>query len=150
MGFQFSLQKVLELRERLEQQAAAELGRLKALEAEAKEKLLQQRQKRQVQLEEWRSKIQGVLDLDELDAYRRWLDVLDAAIAEQQVVVDELHQAVQRQTEEFLTARRNRQVLEKLREHEYARFLQELLRKEQRELDDIGATRFVHREASSS
>ena len=36
-------------------------------------------------------------------------------------------------------------VLEKLREHEYARFLQELLRKEQRELDDIGATRFVHR-----
>ena len=89
-------------------------------------------------------------DLDELDAYRRWLEVLDASIAQQQALVEELQLSVKRQTDEYLAARRKRQVLEKLREHEYERFCQELLRKEQRELDDIAATRFVQREASSS
>ena len=150
LGFQFSLEKILELRERLEQQAAAELSRLKSLEAEEKEKLAMQRQQRQVQLEAWRNKIQGTLDLDELDAYRRWLEVLDASVAQQQALVEELQLSVKRQTDEYLAARRKRQVLEKLREHEYERFCQELLRKEQRELDDIAATRFVQREASSS
>jgi len=150
LSFQFSLQKILDLRSRLEQEAGAELSGLKSLEAEAEEKLALQRQQRKVELDTWRNKIQGQLDLSELDACHRWLEKLDDAIARQQAIVEELRLAVERQTEEFLAARQKRKVLERLREHEYTRFWQEFLRKEQRELDDLAATRYVQREASSS
>jgi flagellar export protein FliJ len=49
-----------------------------------------------------------------------------------------------------LAARRKREMLEKLKEKEYAEYHRELLGKEQRELDDIAATRFMQREAPSS
>jgi len=148
--FQFSLQKLLELRERLEQQAAAELGHLQSREAEARRKLAAQKQHRQQQLVQWRERNHGELDIGELEAYQRWLEVLDQGIFRQQAVVDQLQISVRRQTDEFLAARRKREILEKMREKEYAKWHEEVLGKEQRELDDVAATRFVRQEAPFS
>ncbi len=147
LHFQFSLQKVLELRQRLEQQAAIELGRFQSLENQAKKKLTLQEKERQEQLVAWREKNHGQLNIGELESYQRWLEVLDQAIARQEALAKELQASVKQQTDKYLAARRKRETLEKLREKEYAEFRQEVLGKEQRELDDIAATRFVQREA---
>lgn len=147
LHFQFSLQKVLELRQRLEQQAAIELGRFQSLENQAKKKLTLQEKERQEQLVAWREKNHGQLNIGELESYQRWLEVLDQAIARQEALAKELQASVKQQTDKYLAARRKRETLEKLREKKYAEFRQEVLGKEQRELDDIAATRFVQREA---
>jgi len=145
--FQFSLQKLLELRERLEQQAAAELGHLQSREAEARRKLAAQKQHRQQQLVQWRERNHGELDIGELEAYQRWLEALAEAISQQRALIDQLKESVKQQTEEFLATRRKREMLEKIREKEYAEFRKEMQGREQRELDDIAATRFVQQEA---
>lgn len=147
LHFQFSLQKVLELRQRLEQQAAIELGRFQSLENQAKKKLTLQEKERQEQLVAWREKNHGQLNIGELESYQRWLEVLDQAIARQEALAKELQASVKQQTDKYLAARRKRETLEKLREKKYAEFRQEVLGKEQRELDDLAATRFVQREA---
>ncbi|NMB13222.1 MAG: flagellar export protein FliJ [Firmicutes bacterium] len=148
--FEFNLQKVLELRYRLEQQAAAELGRFQSLESQARAKLTIQEKERQEQLAAWRERNHGQLDIGELEAYQRWLEVLDQVIAQQKALVEELQLSIRDQTDKYLAARRKRETLEKLREKAYAEFRQEVLGKEQRELDDIAATRFVQREAPFS
>ena len=148
--FQFSLQKVLELRERMEEQAAAELGRLQSLETEARKRLALQEDQRGQKLSAWREISQGALDIGELETYQRYLGMLDQNIVQQRALVHELEVSVEEQTNEFLAARRKREMLEKLKEKEYAQYHRELLSKEQRELDDIAATRFMQKEAPSS
>lgn len=147
MDFQFSLQKLLEVRERLEQQAAAKLGHLQLLEAEARKRLALKEDERERQLQAWREKNQGELDISELEAYQRWLEALAEAISQQRTLIDQLKESVKQQTEEFLATRRKREMLEKIREKEYAEFRKEMQGREQRELDDIAATRFVQQEA---
>jgi len=147
MDFQFSLQKLLEVRERLEQQAAAKLGHLQLLEAEARKRLALKEDERERQLQAWREKNQGELDISELEAYQRWLEALAEAISQQRALIDQLKESVKQQTEEFLATRRKREMLEKIREKEYAEFRKEMQGREQRELDDIAATRFVQQEA---
>ncbi len=148
--FQFSLQRVLELRERLEEQAAQELGHLQSLEIDARRTLALQDSQRGQQLSAWREISQGVLDIGELETYQRYLELLDQEIDQQRALVQELAASVRQQTEKYLAARRKREMLEKLKEKEYAEYHRELLGKEQRELDDIAATRFMQREAPSS
>ncbi|NLJ85992.1 MAG: flagellar export protein FliJ [Firmicutes bacterium] len=147
MSFQFSLQRLLNLQERLEQEAGIELARLHTLVSEAKHKLREQEKQREQQLAAWRERIQGDLDVNELELHHRWLAVLDEAIMRQEMAIEELQTAVEEQRAEYLTLRRKRETLDKLRENEYSKFQKDLLKREQRELDDIASTRFVRREA---
>jgi flagellar FliJ protein len=150
LHFQFSLQKVLDLRSRLEQEAAVELSRLQTVVAEAKGKLASQEIQRRAQLHAWRDGIQGELDISKLGMHQRRLVALDEIIAQQQTLIKELQIAAEQQRAEYLAARRKRKTLEKLRESEWAKFQQELLGKEQRELDDVASTRFIRREVLTS
>ncbi len=145
--FQFSLQKVLDLRQRLEQEAAVELGRILKLVANAEDELSRQEARRKAQLDAWRSGVQGKLDISKLSLHQRGIAILDEEIEEQLALMEELQEAAQKQRQTYLEARHKRRILEKHRDKELAKFRQEVLSDEQLELDDLASTRFARREA---
>ena len=146
-SFRFSLQKILDLRQRLEQEAAVELGRILKLVADAEDELARQEIRRKAQLEAWRSGVQGELDISRLSLHQRGIAILDEEIEEQQALIEALQDAADKQRQSYLEARRKRRILEKHREKELAKFRQEVLSDRQLELDDLASARFARREA---
>ncbi|NMB26156.1 MAG: flagellar export protein FliJ [Firmicutes bacterium] len=146
-SFRFSLQKILDLRQRLEQEAAVELGRILKLVADAEDELARQEIRRKAQLDAWRSGVQGELDISRLSLHQRGIAILDEEIEEQQALIEELQDAADKQRQSYLEARRKRRILEKHREKEMAKFRQEVLSDRQLELDDLASARFARREA---
>ena len=145
MSFQFSLQRLLNLQERLEQEAGIELARLHTLVSEAKHKLREQEKQREQQLAAWRTHPRRS-DVNELELHHRWLVVLDEAIMRQEMASRNCKQQW-KSSELNISLFVEKRDPDKLRENEYSKFQKDLLKREQRELDDIASTRFVRREA---
>lgn len=142
-GFQFRLQKVLDLRVRLEKEAAIEVARLESERLKAEKELRQLYRQREQLLIAWRQHTRGKLDTWELALHQRRVAAVDALMKQQEEALRDLMVRLQAQREILLQARCRRQILEKLRDKDYARFQQELRRREQRELDEIATERFA-------
>ena len=149
MTFKFSLQKILDLRARLEQEAAAELSRAQKLLHEAEILLQAQKSRREAHIQSWRENIQGQLDMAGLRLYQLSIAAIDERINRQTEVLNECQELVEKNRKDYLAARRRRKVLEKHKEKELVRFREEALRNEQKELDDVAGTRFARQEAAS-
>lgn len=139
--FVFSLQKVLDYRRRLEEQAIrdfaeaqrqleherATLARLMALRGECLN----------------RSRRTHQLVVEMLDVEQTYLSALEERIEAQRQRVAEAERVLEERRQALIEAQRGRKMLERLREKHYERWRQEFLRTEQKALDDLATVRAV-------
>ncbi len=139
--FVFSLQKVLDYRQRLEEQAIrhfAEAQRRLQAEQLLLAQLIQTRQDCLM-----RSERRHRLPIPMLEVEQTYLSALEERIEQQVQRVAEAEEALEARRQELVEAQRERKALERLREKHYEQWRQELLRSEQKALDDLATVRAV-------
>jgi flagellar FliJ protein len=139
--FVFSLQKVLEYRQRLEEQA------IRAF-AEAQAQLMHEQavlHKLLIEREEClrRSHRCQHLSVELLAVEQTYLSALEERIARQRQRVAEAEKVLEEKRQALIEAQRERKTLERLREKQYEEWRQEWLRTEQKALDELATVRAV-------
>jgi flagellar FliJ protein len=139
--FVFSLQKVLEYRQRLEEQA------IRAF-AEAQAQLMHEQavlHKLLIEREEClrRSHRRQHLSVELLAVEQTYLSALEERIEQQRQRVAEAEKVLEEKRQALIGAQRERKTLERLREKQYEEWRQEWLRTEQKALDELANVRAV-------
>ncbi len=139
--FVFSLQKVLDYRQRLEEQA------IRAF-AEAQRHLENERALL-AHLVGMRTRCLAgsprarTLAVQMLEVEQNYLAVLEERIIQQRQRVAEAEQALEGRRRELIEAQRERKMMERLREKHFEQWRQEFLNTEQKALDDLATVRAV-------
>ncbi len=89
----------------------------------------------------------GVVDTAEVRRGHEYLRLLGEAIEEQKNMVEEIARRVEMLRSMLTEAEKERKIFDRLEERERQEFTREFLKKEQAELDEIGISRFIQREA---
>ncbi len=135
--FRFSMENILSMKEKLEEQAKNEYGRANArlLAEQDKLDLLLDR------LELANDELKGILieSLSVLEIRRREnaVEVIKSYIKQQKLVVKRCEKEVEVAREALSEAMKERKIFEKLKEKAKEAFLREEMKKEQREVDEL-------------
>ncbi len=141
-GFVFSMQNLLDMKEKLEEQAKNNYSRANMRLQEAEEKLffLQNRwQMAQVQLTEV---MVSVLDVLEIRQKEEAAEILKMYVRQQEIVVRQREQELEEAREQLNEAMKERKTFEKLKEKAFEAFIAEENRKEQKEVDELVSYRY--------
>lgn len=144
MKFRFRLQKVLEHRKRLEDEAKRKYFEAMARTQEAKDKLesmykaIDDSRQRAHRMQSSGGGHEMILSLQDIDLFIRGQNL---RIEQQRKVVRECMQVEEVEQEHLIAAAKDRQALEKLREKKLQEFKEGLDRKEAMEVDDLNIIR---------
>lgn len=140
--FVFSLQNLLNMKEKIEEQEKNNYSRANLLlqEAEEKRSQLQDRQREaQNQLAEV---MLATLDIPEIRRKEDALEILKMYVLQQEVVVRQRERELDEARERLSEAMKERKTFEKLREKAFEEFVAEENRKEQKEIDELVSYRY--------
>ena len=144
--FKFRLQKVMEFKEEIERQRMLDLGRAKK-RVSSEERKLEQLWKEdsdcRIQIEE--KEKEDIINPVEMDLYYRYLRKLGSDMESQKERIQAAKNKMEEKRQILLTARKERKILEKLKEKKYFAYVTGIARKEQFYLDDLASTAFIRR-----
>ncbi len=142
--FQFRLQVVLDIKEKLLEQKLLELSKV--------QRGLQEAVQKQKTLENYQLEINHALlkvfqsgndlDLDEVQRYKDFINKLLVDISAQKVVVQNITKLLELKRKEVNDVLKEKKVLEKLKENQKKKYYQEFEQYDRRELDDIASSRY--------
>lgn len=143
--FQFRLQVVLDIKEKLLEQKLLELSKV--------QRGLQDAMHKQKTLEGYQMEINEALmnvfqsgndlDLVEVQRYKDFINKLIVDISNQKVVVQNISKLLDIKRKEVNEVLKEKKVLEKLKENQQKKFYQEFEMYERRELDDMASSRYA-------
>lgn len=143
--FQFRLQVVLDIKEKLLEQKLLELSKV--------QRGLQDTVNKQKTLEGYQAEINEALlnvfqsgnelDLVEVQRYKDFINKLIVDISNQKVVVQNITKLLDIKRKEVNDVLKEKKVLEKLKENQKKKFYQEFEAYERNELDDIASSRYA-------
>ncbi len=143
--FQFRLQVVLDIKEKLLEEKLLELSKV--------QRGLQEAIQKQKTLERYQMEINDALlnvfqsgndlDLVEVQRYKDFINKLIVDISNQKVVVQNITKVLELKRKEVNEVLKEKKVLEKLKENQKKKFYQEFEQYERRELDDIASSRYA-------
>ena len=134
--FRFSMENILNMKEKLEEQAKHEYARENARllrEQEILEALIQRRQQAEHEL---RMVLQEVLSVTEIRKKENAVEVIKSYVQQQRLVVKRQEKIVEVAREALTEAMKERKIYEKLKEKAFEEFIREEGRKEQKEVDE--------------
>ena len=142
--FQFRLQSVLNLREKLEDQKEIEYAQaLKALEEErAKERAL--RSKKNDKIEALRLLVMETPDPREVFLHNEFIEALKEKIAAQIKVVRAAAEFAENKRLELVEAMRDRKTIERLRENALEEYYEEEKQIAQKQIDEVVSYRYAN------
>lgn len=135
--FRFSMQGILNIKEKLETQAKQSFAAAQAALLAEEEKLSALQTRREEYFEKGRGLRSGALHVLELEENQNALKVLDDYIGEQQKNVELARRKVDRAREDMAEAMRERKTYETLREKAFQEFLQEENKAEGKTVDEL-------------
>ncbi len=140
--FRFPMQNILNMKEKLEEQAKNEYGQANA-RLLAEEKKLEQLNNR---LEAARLQLKNVLieilSMTEIHKRENAIVILKGYVKQQQLVVKRCEKEVEIAREKLTEAMKERKIFEKLREKAFEEFIKEEGRREQKEVDEFMSYRY--------
>lgn len=140
--FRFPMQNILNMKEKLEEQAKNEYGQANA-RLLAEEKKLEQLNYR---LEDARLQLKNVLieilSMTEIHKRENAIVILKGYVKQQQLVVKRCEKEVEIAREKLTEAMKERKIFEKLREKAFEEFIKEEGRREQKEVDEFMSYRY--------
>jgi len=132
-AFKFRLERVLNVRGVMEERAKNEWGLQERAARDEREKLARLKEQEQ----EIKDFGHAHFDIERRQATYSFLDVLRPRIERQEVRVRQQEELAQKAKEAWLLARQETKKVSTLREKQYAAFVKEQERKEQKVLDDM-------------
>lgn len=84
----------------------------------------------------------------ELLNYQDYIPVLIERIKQQEAITEEFRQAMESERQKLVEIMRERKILEKLRTKHFQLYVQECLREEQKQIDEMATVRFIHRDSA--
>ena len=136
-GFVFSLESLLGLREKIEEQKELEYGKAIAYldeQIKKQEALINEQNGLLVYM---KSNLKAKLDPKKLIEYSSYIDILELRIEYQTEQVNLAEQAVIKKRNELTDAVKERKMLDKLKEYEKNSYDREILLKEQKATDEL-------------
>ena len=137
MGHKFKLQSVLNYRKSLEDQAQQVLTATLQRKSELEQQQRQAQAARQQLDTELKQRQQEGLSIAEIGLFESQIQHHQRQVALLQQQLVELEEQILLERQQLLTAARERQVMEKLKDKQQAEYMQELSRKEREMLDEI-------------
>lgn len=140
--FIFSLQNILNMKEKLEDQAKSDFAHanLRLQEAVAEREALEQRldaEKQKLQQD-----ISAALDIGKIRQRENAVEILRMYVRQQTLVVLQREKEVEVAREQLNEAMKERKTFEKLREKAFDAFLEEEKQREQKEVDELVSYRY--------
>ena len=143
--FQFRLQEVLDIKEKLLEQKLLELSKV--------QRSLQEAVQKQRTLEGYQNEINEALmnvfqsgndlDLVEVQRYKDFINKLIVDISNQKVVIQNISKVLELKRKEVNEVLKEKKVLEKLKENQKKKYYQSYEQYQTRELDDIASSRYA-------
>ena len=135
--FIFPLQNILNMKEKLEEQAKNESSQanMRLREAEEEEERLKRRQADAE--DELKSTLNETLNVMEIKRCEDAVEILKMYVGNQHLVVIQRNRDVEIARDKLNEAMKERKTFEKLREHAFEDFLKELNLQEQKEVDEL-------------
>lgn len=140
--FVFSMQNLLNMKEKLEEQEKNNYSRANMLYQEALDELEQIKARRQREEESLKQCLKETIDVREIRRREEAVEIVKLYIKQQQLVVMQREQEVQEAREKLAEAMKERKTFEKLREKAFQAFMEEENKKEQKEVDELVSYRY--------
>lgn len=134
--FRYSMQSLLVIKQKLEDQAKAAYGAAKLRLSEEQEKLLLLIQQKENYLNEKSEVLSRRLDVPKLNLLQNAVETMDGKIERQKANIRRAEAAVSAAEARLLDAMTERKTQEKLRENAFEQYRQELNAEEQKEIDE--------------
>lgn len=135
--FVFSLQNVLDVKEKMEAQSKQEFATASAMLEEQKSILGNLIQRKEDILEEGKHLLENMLDFKKIDSNRLEGEYVDRKIAEQQINVNKAEANLERARRKMSDAMAERKTYDKLRDKALEEFLAEENRAEGKSVDEL-------------
>lgn len=140
--FVYKMQSLLNIKEKLEDQAKTAFGLAKAVLNEEEEKLASFIAKKNGYVEQKRQEMSASINVHELTQLEHAVKSMEYRIAEQILVVRQAEKNVQLAQAKLENAMKERKIQEKLREHALEEFLKEMEAADQQEINELVTFRF--------
>jgi flagellar protein FliJ len=148
--FRFSLERVLKLRSQETEAAKRALARALSAEELARIRVLEAQAALTTRTEEAQMREQVGLTAAEFGAVRSFLAFLQRDLARAVQQLSLVRQVTEQRRRELMAARKRERALEKLRERRLDAYTLEVLREEQKELDEFGTRQPLNGAASGT
>ena len=139
--FHFSLQSLLDYRKHIVDQLLSELAEARRLFNEAEITLKKLKAEKQATASTLDRLQEGSLNATVLASYISYTTLLQNRINEQDRTVQDVSKRLEEKQHQVTEAVKQRKVLEILREKRYGMYLQETMKRERKELDELGILR---------
>ena len=140
--FIYKMQSLLNIKEKLEEQAKTAYGLAKAALNEEEAKLAELIARKNQYVEKKRQEMSTSINVHELTQLEHAIKSMEYRIAEQILVVRQAEKNVQLAQAKLENAMKERKIQEKLREHALEEFLKEMEAADQQEINELVTFRF--------
>ena len=148
--FRYSMQSLLVIKQKLEDQAKAAYGAAKLRLNEEEERLQAMQIKREEYVEAKRQVMATRLDVPKLNRLQMAVEAMDDQIARQKQNVKKAEMAVRAAEERLVESMTERKTQERLRENAFEVYRQEMNAEEQKEIDERTSFRYGTTEAEEA
>ncbi len=143
--FRFRMQNILDMKEKLEEQARNEFAHAQRALAEEEELLNALFEKKDAYIEQGIWLRNHVIDIQEIMDNKKAIEHTEMLIEQQKLSVAVAQKKVDAATKQLMDARVQTKTYSKLREKEFEDFLAEEAKKESKEIDELNSYRFGNR-----
>ncbi len=135
--FRFSMQNILNMKEKLEEQEKNNFSQANMRLLEAEEELERLRRRLVVKEEELREEVSALADIQEIRTRENAVEIVKMYVRQQHLVVLQREKEVEVARQRLHEAMKERKTFEKLREKAFDAFVREENQKEQKEIDEL-------------
>lgn len=144
--FRYRLQKVLNIKLKLEDQAKQEFSTARMLLIQEEEKLEALLERKRGYEDRARELLSGVLNVQEIETNKNAILTMDGYIADQRMHVEKARRRLESARERMTVAMQERKTQETLREKEFEEFLREENRAESKVIDELTSYTYGQRQ----
>ena len=140
--FIYRMQSILDIKYKLEEQAKQHYMSVRTRLNTALNELEVLNKRKDEYFNTYRELLAKKLDVLEIETCKNAILIMDEYIEEQQMKVSQIEQELNKAVDAMNIAMKERKIYEKLREHQFEEFLQELNREEMKEIDQLVSYQF--------
>jgi len=146
--FKFKLQTSLDVKLKREEIQKEELAGASKIYRENTDILTSLRIRLTNIQENLRRKQSELIDVLDIVNYQDYIPVLIERIKKQELITEQSRQAMENERQKLVQIMRERKVLENLRTKHYQAYVQECLREEQKQIDEMATVGFMHKDSA--
>lgn len=140
--FVYSMQNILDMKEKLERQEKNDYSRANVRLLEAQDELERLKDRQREQEEKLRQNLKESMNVRQIKEAENAVEIIKMYVKQQMICVKQRERELEEARTRLALARRERKIFEKLREKAFQQFMEEENKKEQKEVDELVSYRY--------